>query len=270
MHGQHQETPAEGPCAALEPAASWQSLVWVGKHTAGPASGAGDCPLQPPMHVAAVMLLPSPAPAGAKAPQCEPAHLNQYLPSENNISPLSISVPVMSSTLFTSTWKENTNIQAVSDFPNAIPSPATCLICQGLVAVNLKLLCFPAMLFYSYLHHFIRNISAPKKSDDMTDIFELQLQQPHENTEKKNATFFLIKKVDFLNPLGLQRVGGGIPPLPPMCRVRHPPRRPGKKHRWWEEDALQQDEGGCVEHERSAKATGAWLFPAWSWSCLSP
>ena len=169
----------------------------MGKHTAGPAGGAGAGPLQPPTHTAPVRLLPLPALAGAKAPQCEPVRLNQYLLSENNLSPLSVTVPVTSNTLFTSTWKGNTDIQAVSDFPNAIPSPRRCLICQGLVAVNLRLLCFPAVLFYSYLHCF-KGIPLHRRSQFMTDFLSSS-SNSHMKTWRKKITFFFFKLIFFIH-----------------------------------------------------------------------
>lgn len=124
-------------------------------------------------------------------------------------SHLSIMIPFMRNTLFTSTLKGNTNNQPVLDFPNAIPSPPRCPISQGFVPVNVKVLCFfPAMLFYSYLHHFIRNIPALKKS-----IYNWYVWSSSSKSHMK----------------------------------------------MWGKPS--QDEGGYVEHKRSAKATGLGFSP---------
>lgn len=88
---------------------------------------------------------------------------------------------------------------------------------------------------------------------------------------KKKISLFFFLNGFFLSIGTAEGNVMGIPALSPTCHIRHPPGRPGKKHRWWwEEDALQEDEDGCVKHESSAKATSAWLFLTQSRICLSP
>lgn len=75
--------------------------------------------------------------------------INPVFTIQKKLSPLRHSSS--HSVLFTGTWKGSADVQAVSYFPNTIPSPTSCPICQGLVAVNARLPPFPAMSLQSYL-----------------------------------------------------------------------------------------------------------------------
>lgn len=68
------------------------------------------------------------------------------------------------------------------------------------------------LIFYSYLQGFIRNI----RSQFMTDIFELQFQQPCENNRKKPHFVGFYSKNTLLLIGAAEGSVEGISTLPPM------------------------------------------------------
>lgn len=88
--------------------------------------------------------------------------------------------PVTNSVLFTGTWKGSADVQTVSYFPNTIPSPTSCPICQGLMAVNARLPPFPDTSLQSYLCRFSEEHPNAEEVNSQQILLFLRSSSPSE------------------------------------------------------------------------------------------